>query len=109
MDLQWQRFESLTYSNSSSRSASVLLPTKLSSEWLRIEIIVLAEPRPRWYKAGWINQVLSVQGLPYLRGSEIVPLAPSIFKFENQSTYQVRFQPVFYLPNCIVKFYRSLP
>jgi hypothetical protein len=104
--LQWRRFYTLVYSTRGRDAA--IVPISISAQWVRIEISILTFPRPTWYRAGWINQVQVVSGKPYLRPGEVVPLAPSIFKFENDGPYQVRFKPVPYLPSAIVTFYRSM-
>ncbi len=105
--LQWRQFYTLVYSDKGKRDAAII-PIFLSVEWVRIEVIVLTFPRPTWYRAGWINQTFSIQGKPHIRPGLVVPLAPSIFQFAFDSSYQVRFKPVPYLPPAIVKFYRSV-
>lgn len=104
--LQWRSFYTLVYSNQG-RNASII-PIPLSAEWVRIEITVLTFPRPTWYRAGWINQVFMVQGKPYLMPALVAPLAPSMFNFAGDSPYYLRFKPVTYLPNAIVRFSKSI-
>lgn len=104
--LQWRQFYTLVYSTKGRGAA--ILPIPLTAEWVRVEVVILTFPRPDWYRAGWINQVLVIQGKPHLQPGLIVPLAPSVFRFENVSSYQVRFKPVPYLPVSMVKFYRSV-
>lgn len=105
--LQWRSFWTIAYTGSSDRGA-VIVPINISANWVRIEIIFLTLPRPKWYLAGWINQVYVINGRPHLMPGESVPTAPSIFEFKAEAIYQVRFCPVPYLPNSIVRLYRSV-
>lgn len=101
----WRSFYTLVYSQH--RDAAII-PIPIASEWVRIEIIVLTFPRPNWYRAGWLNQVIVTDGKPSIMPSQVVPLQPSIFRFEAELIYQLRFKPVPYLPNSLVRFYRSV-
>lgn len=103
---QWRQFYTLVYGKRGRDAATI--PLFLSAEWVRVEITILTFPRPTWYRAGWMNQVLLAGGRPHLKQGLTVPLAPSIFRFEPVGNYQLRFKPVPYLPPAIVKFYRSV-
>lgn len=105
-DLQWRRFYTLVYSKKGRDAAIIPIPIK--SPWVRIELTILTFPPPTWYQAGWLNQTYVYQGKPYIAPGVLVPLAPSVYQFDTEHLYQVRFNPVPYLPPAIVTFYRSI-
>jgi hypothetical protein len=106
INVQWVEFYTLTYSH---HRNPVLLPTVLSAEWIRVEFsFVRQRPKDSWFRAGWLSQVHQIGGRPHQRSSLVVPLGSSVFQFDSSPSYQLRFQPVPWLPECSVRFIRSL-
>lgn len=103
---EWQRFYTLAVSGK--KREAVILPTVLTSRFIRVEVSILVFPPPKWYRAGWLNQVITVGGRPYMLPGQPCPLKPSAFEFADITQYQLRFAPVPYLPNAIVTFWRSI-
>ncbi len=103
----WRAVGAITYRQGGAREAKIL-PLIFQSELVRVEFKFLTRPAPVYYRAGWINQVWRLQGRQHLRPGLVVPVAPSVFKFEAERGYQVRFKPVQYLFPCVVTFYRSV-
>jgi hypothetical protein len=101
----WRIVGTITYRDGGSREAKIL-PLVFQSELVRVEFKFLTRPAPVYYRAGWINQVWRLQGKQHLRPGLVVPVAPSVFKFDADRAYQIRFNPVQYLFPCIVTFYR---
>lgn len=103
MSIVWRSFYVLAYGKNG-RGATVI-PIPLSAEWVRVEIIPLTFPRPKWYRGGWVNPVVQNNLLP----SRVCTLVqPSIHHIDLALPYQIRFKPVVYLPPSIVRFYRSV-
>lgn len=105
--LQWRHFWTITYTGNSPKNA-VLIPISTVAEWVRIDILILTLPKPKWYLAGWVNQAYMVNGKPFLMPSTEVPLLPSVYKMPVDASYQLRFKPVPYLPSSLVRIYRSV-
>lgn len=102
----WQRFYTLAFSGKNRKA--VIVPTDLTARFIRIEVSILVFPRPTWYRAGWINQVVMVAGKPHLLPGQPCPMEPSAFELSDIAIYRLRFAPVPYLPNAIVTLYRSI-
>jgi hypothetical protein len=99
----WRSFYTLAHGKEG-RGATTI-PVPLSAEWVRVEIIPLTFPRPKWYRGGWINPVVGKDLLP----SRVCTLVePSIHHIALGHPYQIRFKPVAYLPRALVRFYRSV-
>ena len=107
MTERWRIVGTIIYRKCGPREAKVL-PLVFQSELVRVDIRFLSNPAPVYYRAGWINQVWKLQGRQHLRSGLVVPVAPSVFKFEADRPYQIRFKPVQYLFPCVVTIYRSL-
>jgi hypothetical protein len=105
--LQWRSFWTITYVGNSERKAAII-PIFMVSEYVRIEISILTLPKPKWYLAGWINQVYQVNSRPFIMPSTEVPFPPSLYKMPTDTRYQIKFKPVPYLPDSVIRFYRSV-
>lgn len=108
MAIVWRSFYVLAYGKEGRGATTIPIP--LSAEWVRVEIIPLTFPRPKWYRGGWINPVITTGGKPSLLPSRVCTLVePSIHHIALVGqTYQIRFKPVAYLPPALVRFYRSV-
>lgn len=104
--LGWRRFYTLVYSTRGREA--VILPIPLRAEFVRVEISLLAFPRPTWYQAGWLARSIVAEGKPVVFPSVVCPLIPSVFSFDEVGVYYLRFKPVPYLPPAIISFYRSI-
>lgn len=103
--LSWVEFGSVAMYT---RRYPVVLPAVISAEWVRVQFSFERRPKDTWFRAGWISQVHTIAGKPHVRPSQVVPLAPSVFKFDPAPSYQIRFEPVEWLPGCTIRFFRSL-
>lgn len=104
MAIEWRSLQTFVFSK---RREAVTTITPVTSQWIRIEIKPIVVFRADWYRAGYLNQVLVISGREYLQQSQIVPFLPSIYQFETVHPYKLRFKPVPYMPNAIVRIYRS--
>ncbi len=107
MTERWVLIGNVTYRKDGPRNEKIL-PLVFQAELVRVEFKFLTYPPPTYYRAGWINQVWKIQGRQHLRPGHVVPMVPSVFRFEAERPYQVRFSPVQYLFPCVVTFYRSV-
>lgn len=82
------------------------LPLVFQAELVKVNIRFLRPPAPVYYKAGWINQVLRLQGGQHILPGSVVPVVPSVFEFNPDRPSQIRFKPVDYLFPCVILFYR---
>lgn len=103
--LGWRRFYTLVYSQRGRDAA--ILPIPLTAQFIRVEISLFVFPRPTWYQAGWIARSIRAEGKPLLLPSQVCPLLPSVFPFDDVGVYYLRFKPVPYLPPCLITFWRS--
>lgn len=102
----WQQVATLTYGKGKPR-LPVLLPPTIGVEWVRLEISVIGI-KPGHYRAGWLNQIVSISGKNHQFASTLVPLQfNSIHKFSLETgAYRLLFSPVDYLPHCTIRFYK---
>lgn len=107
MAIVWRSFYVIALGKEGRGATTIPIP--LSAEWVRVEIIPLTFPRPKWYRGGWINPVIATGGKANLLPSRVCTLVePSIHHIAMGQTYQIRFKPVAYLPKSLVRFYRSI-
>lgn len=103
----WRLVGTLIYRKYGPRDAKIL-PVVFQSNLIKVNFRFLTKNSPVYYKAGWINQVVRVQGGQHLLPGMIVPVQPSIFKFDAGLPSQIRFNPVDYLFDCVILFYRAV-
>lgn len=104
MVIEWRSLQTFVFSKNREAVTTI---TPITSQWVRIEVKPLVRVKGDWYRAGWLNQVSVIGGRDYLQRSQVVPFAPSIYQFEPGYPYKLRFKPVPYMPNAIVRIYRS--